>query len=79
MHDPNDCFQTVNHLDLEGDTLRKDNKAEKQKNEKLLVKYKILEDEFDLLKIEHQRILDHCKLLEQMNSIQGNHESIDCT
>ena len=49
--------------------MRKDNKGEKEKNEKLLHKYKVLEDEYDLLKIEHKKIVEHCKFLEQINGI----------
>ena len=72
-------LQTVNDLDRDGETLRKDNKAEKEKNEKLLNKYKVLEDEFDLLKIEHKKIVEHCKFLEQINGIEEKYESSDCS
>ena len=72
-------MQTVNHLDMDGETLRKENKDEKEKNEKLFNKYKILEDEFDLLRIEHKKIAEHCKFLEQINGIEDKCESNDCS
>ena len=67
----------MNDLDRDGETLRKDNKDQKDKNEKLLSKYKALEDEFDLLKIEHKKIVEHCKFLEQLNGIEEKYESSD--
>ena len=51
---------------MEGECLRKENRNEKEKNEKILSKYKILESEYDLLKIEHKKIVEHCKFLEQI-------------
>ena len=75
------ALQTLNILDRDGETLRKDNKDEKEKNEKLLHKYKVLEDEYDLLKIEHKKIVEHCKFLERINGIAigEKFESSDCS
>ena len=72
-------LQTVNQLDIDGETLRKENKDEKEKNEKLLNKYKVLEDEFDLLRIEHKKIVEHCKFLDQIKEIEDKCESSDCS
>ena len=52
--------------------MRKDDEDEKEKNENLLREYKVLEDEYDLLKIEHRnnKIVEHCKFLEQKNGVE---------
>ena len=55
---------------MDGECLRKENRNEKEKNEKILSKYKILESEYDLLKIEHKKIVEHCKFLEQIVGIK---------
>ena len=55
---------------MDGECLRKENRNEKEKNEKILSKYKILESEYDLLKIEHEKIVEHCKFLEQIVGIK---------
>ncbi len=41
----------------------------------------ILEDEYDLLKIGHKKIVEHCKFLEQINGIAivEKFESSDCS
>ena len=59
---------------MDGECLRKENRNEKEKNEKILSKYKILESEYDLLKIEHKKIVEHCKFLEQIVEIKENNK-----
>ena len=50
--------------------MRNQNLEEKGKYDKLLDKYKSLVEEYDQLKIEHEKIVEQCKFLEHIVDIE---------
>ena len=59
-------------MQLEEETLLKMNKEQRDKYNQLLQNYKKLNIDYDTLKIEHEKILQQCKFLEEIVKIEGS-------
>ena len=59
-------------MQLEEETLLKMNKEQRDKYNQLLQNYKKLNVDYDTLKIEHEKILQQCKFLEEIVKIEGS-------
>jgi len=64
--------KALNKLQLEEETLLKMNKEQRDKYNQLLQNYKKLNVDYDTLKIEHEKILQQCKFLEEIVKIEGS-------
>ena len=57
-------------MQLEEETLLKMNKEQRDKYNQLLQNYKKLNVDYDTLKIEHEKIFQQCKFLEEIVKIE---------